>query len=184
MMSSKFASLSIKIGAFAVLFCAMVLFSGCSKDILNSDSDLNQPKLLSRAPMFTSNGAFSPGTLTTSAKISAIQGGRLELYDVVLDIPPGALKNDTTYSINIPDPTVFYNEFGTDGLVFLKPVTVTMSYREADLSGVDESTIRIGYLNHNTGQYENVICTVNFEDKTVTGQLNHFSAYGLISDEE
>ena len=77
---------------------------------------------------------------------------------------------------------MFFNEFGTHGLVFPKPVKVTMSYRDADLSGVNESTIRIVWYDERDGLFKDIDCTVDPVAKTVTGYLNHFSAYGLVSD--
>ena len=66
--------------------------------------------------------------------------------------------------------------------MFDNPVEVTMSYRDADLSGIDESSIRIGWLNEVTGRFQSIDCEIDFDTKTVTGTLDHFSAYGLISD--
>ncbi|MBN1212525.1 MAG: hypothetical protein JXA92_08100, partial [candidate division Zixibacteria bacterium] len=90
--------------------------------------------------------------------------------------------NDTVFSINIPDLNVFYNEFGTSGLVFDKPVKVTMSYRDADLTGVNETSIRIAWLNEASGEFEDLACEVDTVNKLITAELEHFSAYGLISD--
>jgi len=166
----------------AVVMLALVV--GCSRSPLENDSSAtNEPTLLTRSIDRSGGGASAaPVNLYTEAVISAEQGGRLELLDVVLEIPPGAVPNDTTFSIFIPDDAIFYNEFGTDGLVFDVPVTVTMSYRGANLDGVDETTIRIGYFNHETGAVEDVEGQLNLLDRTVTAQLSHFSAYGLISD--
>jgi len=57
-----------------------------------------------------------------------------------------------------------------------------MSYRDADLTGIDESTIRIGWLNGSTGLFQDVVCTLDRVNKTVSGEVMHFSAYALISD--
>ena len=114
--------------------------------------------------------------------ISAETGGRLEFFDVIIEVPAGAIDNDTTFSILIPDLSVFYNEFGTNGLVFNVPVKVTMSYRDADLTGVVEESIRIAYFNNVTGEFEDIVCQLDTVNKVVKAELHHFSAYGLISD--
>jgi hypothetical protein len=57
-----------------------------------------------------------------------------------------------------------------------------MSYRGADLSGVDESSIRIGWWNEDDQQWVDMVCSLDRVNQTVTGQLNHFSAYALVSD--
>jgi hypothetical protein len=169
-----------KIGAMVILSCLVMLFGACSKNPVAIDSSSSDgPSLLNR----TDEGVmFAKGlSLYTEQIVSAKEGGRVELYDVTLDIPPGAIDNDTLFTIDIPDAEVFYNEFGASGLVFNQPVTVTMSYRDANLAGVDESTIRIVYINRD-GKFVDVECEIDFDRKVVIGQLKHFSAYGLISD--
>jgi hypothetical protein len=166
----------------SLLMLAGLMFTGCSQSPVEPNVEPSQPQVLSRSAAFTSQALANPIPLYTEAVVSAKTGGQLTLFDVVLDVPPGAFPVDTTYSINIPDINVFYNEFGTDGLVFDVPVTVTMSYRNADLSGVDESTIRIGWWDESNRKWVDMKCTVDRENQTVTGQLYHFSAYALVSD--
>ncbi|MBD3257015.1 hypothetical protein GF377_01185 [candidate division GN15 bacterium] len=163
---------------------SLLSFTGCSQNPVEPVVDSgNDPVVLSRVARGATGALQSPVNLYIEAWISAEQGGQLVLLDVVLDIPPGAVKNDTLFSIFIPDDELFINEFGSEGLVFDEPVTVTMSYRGADLSGVDEQTIRVGYRNEVTGEWEDINCQVDQDNKVVIAQLHHFSAYGLISDE-
>lgn len=164
----------------AAVIVAMIFVVGCSENPLGTPSEQPQPQILKRTTDYAAK--ILEGDLYAEQTIPAKYGGRLTLFDVTLEIPPGAVKNDTIFSINIPDPKEFYNEFGTDGLVFSKPVTVIMSYRDADLSNVDESTIRIAWFNERTGAFEDMVCEIDFENKVVIGQLDHFSAYALISD--
>jgi hypothetical protein len=168
-----------------VMVSAMLL-TGCSTEspvapTTQPTTETTQPQVLSRGA-FAASAQTTPIPLYSEAVISAATGGRLQLFDVILDIPAGALDNDTTYSIAIPDINVFYNEFGTDGLVFKKPVTVTMSYRDADLSGIDESSIRIGWWDVEHGKWVDMNCQLDKVNQVVIGQLNHFSAYALVSD--
>jgi hypothetical protein len=166
-----------------IVFCVAFLAVGCSENPIADTTQNPTPQVLTRSAASTS-AMLSTAQFYTEAVISAEEGGQLVLLDVVLDIPAGAVANDTTFSINIPDITVFYNEFGTNGLEFGVPVTVTMSYRGANLAGIDESTIRIGWFNQRSGAFEDVECQVDFERQVVVAQLNHFSAYALISDEQ
>jgi hypothetical protein len=168
--------------ALALLFVTVLLAVGCSQSPLEVESSESAPQLLSRAPSQSPGYSLSPTSLYAEAVIPADRGGELVLFDVKLEVPAGAVGSDTLFSIRIPDPYVFYNEFGTDGLVFAKPVRVTMSYRDADLSGVDETTIRIAWYNESTGEFEDVACELDTLNKLVTAELHHFSAYGLISD--
>lgn len=171
------------IKAFALLFSFVLVLVGCSESPVATGPD-NGPIVLSRS---AASGVFANstgGSMYAEEMISAEEGGRLTLFDVTLEIPAGAIDSDTLFSITIPDINVFYNEFGTHGLVFNEPVKVVMSYRGADLSGVDETTIRIGWYNPYNGDFQDVDCTVDTSTKTVTGYLDHFSAYALISDEK
>jgi hypothetical protein len=180
---ARFKSKNILVGAAALLMALGLILSGCSTSPTGTENvpDDPQPTLMKRASVAT-GAEFTPVDLYAEKVISSAKGGTLSLLDVVLEVPAGAVPNDTLFSIFIPDDEVFFNEFGTDGLVFMRPVTVTMSYRDADLTGIDESTIRIGWLNERTGQWHDMECEVDFVNKVVTGQLEHFSAYGLISD--
>jgi hypothetical protein len=180
----SFKSTGVYLKAFAIFCLTLLMAVGCSETPLGVSSDGGEPQVLMRSADFVSTVSLSPAQLYVEQVVSAKEGGQLSLFDVVLDIPPGAVDNDTLFSIGIPDINVFYNEFGTSGLVFNEPVRVTMSYRSADLSGVNESTIRIGWYNPTSGRFENVICDVDFKNKVVTGEVDHFSAYALISDEQ
>ena len=168
-------------GATLMLVGAL-LVTGCSRSPLGESSATTEPVVLQRSANSIA-AASLVGDLVADTVFTAAEGGRLTLLDVTLDVPPGAVPNDTLFSIAIPDLSKFYNDFGTSGLVFEKPVTVTMSYRDADLSGIDASSIRIGYFNEKTGEWESVVGTVDPVNMTVTAKLYHFSAYGLISDD-
>jgi hypothetical protein len=170
----------------AMLIAAPLLFTGCSQSPVEPNLEPNQepsqPQVLGRGGIFASGPQGSPIAMYTEQVVSAQSGGRIELFDVALDIPAGALDVDATYSISIPDISVFYNEFGTHGLVFNVPVTVTMSYRGADLSGVDESSIRLGWWDEVNGRWVDMDCQLDRVNQVVTGKLYHFSAYALVSD--
>ena len=168
-----------KFGLVAVFILA--LMAGCSESPLSPDNEA-QSSLLTRSPEAKAIAGLASSSMFVEEVISATEGGRIELLDVILEIPAGAVPNDTVFSINIPDVNVFYNEFGTHGLVFDVPVKVTMSYRDAQLDGVDEASIRIAWLNEATGEFEDIACTVDHENKLIMAELDHFSAYGLISD--
>jgi hypothetical protein len=163
---------------FAAMVLLMVLAVGCSQ-MPTQSTEPSQPTLLKRnvaAYKVLGESAY------TDTVLSARDGGVVSLVDVQLEFPANALANDTLISISIPDISVFKNDFGTAGLVFNEPVKVVMSYRDADLSGVVESHITLAWYNEATGQWDKMICEVDTINKTVSGYLEHFSAYALISD--
>jgi len=175
-----------KLRSFMAFFAALAILSivgimGCSQvptaNIEAEDSD-NQV-LLSRSP---SVAKILGDSASFETIVSAKEGGVVRLLDVELTFPAFALSSDTLISIDIPDLSVFANDFGTDGLVFNVPVKVVMSYRDADLSGVLESSIKMVWYNNSTDCWEIIDCQLDSSAKTVTAFVYHFSAYGLISD--
>ena len=167
--------------AIAVLAAVSLGLMGCSQLSTNVGVEENQndATLLARRNV---SGLPSGEPIYTSAIMPANEGGTLSLVDVELYFPPNALDNDTLIYINIPNIMVFENHFGTDGLVFNQPVRVTMSYRDADLSGINESSIAMAWFDERTDSWDQIECTLDTTNKTVTAYVNHFSAYALISD--
>lgn len=164
-----------------VLSLALVGFSGCSKAPTGiQDDSSGEVTLLKRS---VSAAKLFEDSYYVEQKVSAAEGGTVNLCDVELYFPPKALNNDTLISIEIPDPSIYADHFGTDGLVFNVPVRVTMSYRDAILDNVNESTIKMAWFNEKTGQWDIIRCLCDPVTKTVTGYVSHFSAYALITDE-
>ncbi|SYZ72317.1 exported hypothetical protein [Candidatus Zixiibacteriota bacterium] len=157
---------------------ALLAFAGCSQ-VPTQSAPSPAPHLLKRS---VSAMKILGDAAHVDTVLSAAEGGAVSLVDVELFFPPDALSSDTLISIDIPDITVFENHFGTAGLQFNVPVKVVMSYRDADLSGINEPTITLAWYNDVTGEWWKIPCTLDVVNKTVTGYLNHFSAYALISD--
>jgi len=71
-----------------------------------------------------------------------------------------------------------------DGMTFKHPVWLTLSYKGADLTGIDENTLVILYLNEDIGVWEVVDgSVVDTKKKTVSAPLYHFSRYAVGNDE-
>lgn len=70
--------------------------------------------------------------------------------------------------------------FGPHGLQFNGEAIVTLTYKNANLSGVNQSNLKVAYFNENTGQWEIQVTHVNTWFKTVTVNLRHFSRYALV----
>ncbi len=164
-----------------VLSLALVGFTGCSKAPTGvQDDSSGEVTLLQRN---VAMAKLFEDSYYVEQTVSAAEGGTVKLCDVILEIPPKALSVDTLISVEIPDPTLYADHFGTDGLVFNVPVRITMSYRDAILDNVNESTIKMAWYNEATGQWDIIRCLCDPVTKTVTGYVSHFSAYALITDE-
>jgi hypothetical protein len=115
-------------------------------------------------------------------------GGTINLAggNVTLTLPPGALPNDIFLTVvpatNLPSggpnpiPGTAW-DFGPDGLVFDKPVTMTIKYDPANLpQGTDESELRIHKLVN--GSYVQVDAgSVDVVNHTLSAPVNGFSIY-------
>jgi hypothetical protein len=100
-------------------------------------------------------------------------------------IPAGALSQETAITVNTASSPPAGNigtayEFGPSGTAFSQPVTISVTYNQADLpSTVTESSLKLGTLVNN--QWAEVTgSTVDVAAHSVTGTTTHFSVYGVI----
>ena len=102
--------------------------------------------------------------------------GRTWLY-----FPPYAMNKTTTVTIDW-ESTGFLEggaEFSPHGVQFNYPVTVWISYKDADLNGINEQDLKIWYYNEDTGFWELIGDVVDTQNKMVGGLLHHFSRYAI-----
>lgn len=102
--------------------------------------------------------------------------GRCWLY-----FPPFAMDQSTTITMDW-ESTGFLEggaQFTPEGTQFNEPVTVWISYKDADLTGVNEQDLKIWYFNESTGMWELIGDTVDTENQMVGGLLHHFSRYAI-----
>lgn len=69
--------------------------------------------------------------------------------------------------------------FSPHGTQFNQPVTVWISYKDANLGGINELDLKLWYFNDATGMWELIGDTVDTANKMVGGLLNHFSRYAI-----
>ncbi len=113
------------------------------------------------------------------------EGGSLQFCDYRMDVPAGALAEVREMSITIlEDTSEFFDakfkavNFGADGW-FLEPVTITIWYDKADLTGVNAADLIIVWYNEETGEWEEVETVVDFHAQKVVAQVWHFTQYSL-----
>jgi uncharacterized delta-60 repeat protein len=124
------------------------------------------------------------GTIGPAGGVISAHMGR-----VVLDFPPGAVSGDIhirvspVVNVGVPGvitPSTF--DFGPDGEIFSAPVTLTLTYEEADLpDGIDEgSDLFILGTSHTTGEFVPVPGSVIDPDaNTVSAPISGFSTHGI-----
>jgi hypothetical protein len=102
---------------------------------------------------------------------------------VTLELPPGALGEETGITVEAVEPTgdaVVAVEFGPEGLQFAVPVPVTIGYDPLTLPpGLTEDDLAFVLLDENDGRFKIGPGGVRDEvANTVTAPLHHFSTGG------
>ena len=138
------------------------------------------------------------------SSITANTGGTVELdlggNGLELTIPAGATDDNAVYQIKQLDSTSVLASIGTpDGVIiagsntfelksltgnstavtsFEEPITITLTYEDSDVSGVNESTLQI-YRWNGTAWSALSDCVVDANANTITCTTSNFSLFGL-----
>ena len=116
-------------------------------------------------------------------RIRADSGGVVELGGVRLEVPPGALAQDTTITLDLPsDPTralYLVADFGPDGLQFSKPATIRFDLSGVDLVGVDLQYVRVSWWDGL--QWRGLDSSVTPDTAALVGYTTHFTGFGAES---
>ncbi len=128
-------------------------------------------------------------TFKETKKIKAKDGGTLEVGDrdngkSKITFKKNDLPEDQTISFQWVSGGIFEGklnpaEFGPHGLVFNSPVEVQLSYKKADLQGIEEVDLMIFYYNEETELWEFIGGEVDEKKKIVIAFLDHFSRYAI-----
>lgn len=105
-------------------------------------------------------------------------GGLIKFGGHSIDVPMYATKQDAEFSISISPNDYITVSFGPDGW-FDQYVTVTISYKDADLSGIDPRTLTLAWYDESSGQWIDLGGVVDLVHKTVTAKSNHFTQYTI-----
>lgn len=149
---------------FLLLACALPL-AACSSD--DDDSSNN-------------NGGGGQSTTTTTTRISADKGGQVtdSAGTVTLDIPAGALSEDTDITLAVSAATSAtvssVYDFGPDGLTFLKPATLTI---KVDASAVGDKEVAVAI--EEGGKFV-PLSGSSYADGVATAPVEHFSKFAVI----
>ncbi len=166
-------------------------FNACTESPIQSE---NKTVSTQRAPgelkILKSTSPLSLGKFFSKAKLITVEnGGKIEVGSgehgkSMLDFKPGDVSQDVTVQFEW-ESTGFLTggaEFSPHGTTFNNPVKIRLSYKDADLTGVDEKDLRIWYFNETEGVWELIGDEVNEDKKYVEGYINHFSQYALAAE--
>ena len=113
------------------------------------------------------------------AYVGDYEHGRSWLY-----FPPYAMNQTTIVTMDW-ESTGFLEGgavFSPHGTQFNRPVTVWLSYKDADLGDINEEDLKIWYFNEKTEMWELIGDVVDTKRKMVGGLLRHFSRYAIGSE--
>jgi len=156
------------------LLALVLVTAGCSTLSDNSPT----------APGETGTASTSSDTYA-EALIRADVGGTLQLGVNVVSFPPGALNEDTLVSIVLHgSSTPFRKVFDLypDGIQFNKSVSLTLTMGAPGIMASGQFVIpAIYYFNEGNSDWENIGGRPDFQERTVTTRIEHFSRYSTKS---
>lgn len=146
----------------------------------------------------TSYNLFLPASPYKSVNIP-LGGGTLTTDDTIIFAPPGTLNNPFTIVYKIGSfeslsdyktgvtPSFSLNAYmnGQPVTQFLKPITITVNYSKANLTNINENTIKFSFFNEQTQSWQELPTTVNTISKTISttvNRLTHFAVMGEAKD--
>lgn len=94
-------------------------------------------------------------------------------------IPANAVDQDVLITFSWESTDLLVAQFSPHGITFDEPVRLELSYKDADLTGVNEDGLKIYYYNEDTGVWELIGDEVDKTKKIVVGYTNHFSRYAV-----
>ncbi|HUW61763.1 MAG TPA: C45 family autoproteolytic acyltransferase/hydrolase [Candidatus Bathyarchaeia archaeon] len=113
---------------------------------------------------------------------------------VTIDFPPGEPQQiQITTPVELTEIPVLpgveaipvVREFGPDGTNFDPPITVTISYTDAEVEGFDEINLKVFTYNSVSGIYDIEVTTITNRDlvnNTISFTVAHFSKFGLAAE--
>ena len=166
----------------------MLNFSACSKESpLRSEAHSIAPKQADEELKILKAKTYSLGKLFVNEKLITVEdGGKIQVGDDEhgtsgLHFESGDVSQDVLVRFSWESTGLLVGgaEFSPHGTVFNNPVKIKLSYKDADLTGINEQDIRIYYFNDTEGVWELIASDVNTVKKQVKGYIDHFSRYAL-----
>ncbi len=167
-----------------------VSFFGCSKEGPFSPGDMESIDRLNTTKRTSQEMKFLNANTTSLKKVMNVEqlitvayGGTIQVGDETTGISsitfnPGDVQQDVNVNFNL-DSKNFIVEFSPHGAIFNYPVRVRLSYKDADMTGVNEDNLGIWYFNNEDNIWELCAGIVNKEGKYVETTTTHFSKYSV-----
>ena len=116
---------------------------------------------------------------TASKLFTASSGGRLDYMAHKMEVPKYAFsESQKEFFITDVNSNWIQANYGPSGW-FLQPVTITISYADADLRNVDLKKLTIAWYSETLGMWVEVGGTVDQINKTISVKVWHFTQYTI-----
>lgn len=166
------------------LFMALLIPFGCEKQ--SPFQPVSRNKVIRETSQIHFLKSKHPGFAKTFRKVQWItvaNGGTITVGDDSsgysdISFLSGDLDQDTLITFGW-DSEGYISELSPHGIEFNNPVALRLSYKDADLNGVVEDSLRIWYYHEGSDVWELIGGTVNKTEKRVEGYINHFSRYAI-----
>ncbi len=120
----------------------------------------------------------SPLPYDSATQVIGPLGGTIQAGPHTLSVPAGALLDTVTITMVAPSDTVSGVRFAPEGLTFQQPASLTMSYANCNLLGLNIPK-QIAYTTDVLVILDYLKSWDNKNAQLVTGQVNHFSEYAV-----
>ena len=170
---------------FALLACVALLFAAMGCKVGSVLAPVDETGGVNPEPSFygISSTPDNPNHVKAAEIrgqwVSAQNGGTVSNGRVSLEFPAGALDEDIYVTMQLLDKSDLRVEFGPEGLVFNKPVTITWKLVGTAAEG-RAATAQIKWFNPETGSLEDIYNFPSDEPNRKSGLIEHFSEYDLI----
>jgi len=181
----------MRAATLAMAVAAISFVSGCSDSpmVVEPSSSSSSPVLIVQRPArgkITAADQWIEGSkLMRNDRPDTLRVGNDQIGYSYFIAPANALPQKwviVTMRVSTTGPVLV--EFGPEGLRFNRPTKVVLSYRGADLSKVNESSLRVYYNNEKIKAWELMPGgSSDHATMTVRASLEHFSQYAVGSEE-
>jgi len=163
-----------RVGSFMIVLSALAVGFACER------SPIGPPPAAITADLSKQTGLLQCSAMPSQSVKQTIgpAGGTMKIGPHILVVPPGALASPVSIAAKTAGGTGNAVALKPEGLIFLEPAYLTLSYANCNTFGMTASK-EVAY----TTDFLAVVYYVPSSDNTtaqqVTGRLSHFSNYAI-----
>ncbi len=139
---------------------------------------------LPASPPKSVNISLAGGALTTDDTIIIVPAGAYgSSFDLVYKVGPFESLSNYTTSIT---PSIYLNAYSNGQPVtqFSIPIKIIVNYSKANLTNINENTLKFRYFNEQNKSWEELPTTIDTSNKTISTEVTHLSHFAVMGDEK